>query len=303
MGKPGCVYTIAPIVGFLIVPYFDENGAKTFISLSDVETIGATLLERVQADSTDPRLYPTPRLRNVEPTRSDSVYETDAGGERFKIEGVGGVYTIASQLWDKDAAFAILRELKKYGCTALGVFPVDKKGQIWVKKEDPSSPFGYSMKMATSTFDAFAMLASDTTVAKTMINFDLDQTEDFSDMYPITAEQLQYDPTTELIGNGLVSASQTADTPQPSATTLAVRVYDAFGTATDTGDITGLVVGNFKVINKTDNTVITPSSAVETEDGYYLLTFVAQTTGDILVSRVSGAFGYEVADSNEVTSL
>jgi hypothetical protein len=91
---------------------------------------------------------------------------------------------------------------------------------------------------------------------------------------------------------GLVDIKQSG-AASVSATTATIRFTNIDGSAQGTA-FTGLVAGDFVLTDTTIAGVVAVSSAVENPDGTYLLTFAAQTTGDlgtITATKTSFDFG------------
>jgi hypothetical protein len=274
----------------IIVPRFKADGSRNTIDLSS-PTLGADI-QALLTTATDAqeRFYPFPRVENATFDRTDTVYETAPSTRKYKIDGVGGVRTFNFELWAKDAVHQILRELQVLGCSEVDFYLVDITGNLWGIKDSIDSNIIRGYEMATETFDAFKMYATDTTVQKIMTSWDLDNAEAEENSYAITAEELGY-KATSLKGN--ISGYQTLTAVL--ATELQSIVFDGFGSAADRGDIIGLLLANFTVYNETAAASVTPSGVVETSAGTYTITIPAQTTADILRVEVINAAGYDVA--------
>lgn len=299
-GKAPCVKNMAAIAGFVVFPRFNDSGVRNSFDLTSA-TLGQDLLNMIQVVSSpvsDFRIYPLPAVENVQPSRTDTVYDTAPSTQKYKVPGVGNVYTFAAEIWDQGAVNAILREMEEMGCSDTDFITVDVTGLVWLRKDTPNATIGYGWKMNTNTWDAFRMFASDTTVEKISFSFDLARFEKVSEGYYLDQAILGYEGTDLL--NGLLHAFQT---PTPlTATTTRVVVFDGFGSATDPGHVVGLLAANFKLYNQTTSTLVTPSAVSETAPGDYTLTHTAQTAGNDMVSRVT-ATGYDVEESDMYEAL
>jgi hypothetical protein len=296
LGRPNCVIEMKAIAFPIIVPRFKQNGDRNTIDLTSL-TLGADILALTQA-STDlvERLYPFPRCENISFDRTETVYETAPSTRKYKIDGVGGVRTFKFELWAKDAVHQILRELEKIGCTEVDFYLPDVAGTLWGIMDDQNVPVLRGYEMATETFDAFKTYATDTTVSKIMVMWDLDNSEAESHSYGITASELGYKANTL---KGLVTGNQVA--VATTTTTATATVTDGFGSAVNAGKITGLVSANFNLYNDTVNPlVLVPVASVEVSAGVYTLTYAAQTTGDVMRVSVINATGYDVVDTTFV---
>ena len=294
-GRPNCVLEQRAIAFPILVPRYKANGDRNTIDLNSA-TLGDDIKALIQA-STDlfSRLYPLPRMENVTTERTDTVYETAASTRKYKAPGVGGVRTFLMELWSKDAVNQILRELKKVGCSDVDFFLATVDGNLWGIMDNPETDTvlrGY--EMATETFDAFKDYATDTTVQKIMLSFDLDNQECEENAFAITAEELGYSSTTL---TGLIGAT-TASTAL-TTTTAKVTVSTGFGSAGSRGKVKGLLDANFSVVNNGPGSPgAVAVTSVETADGEYTLTFAAQTNGDDVRVDIINAAGYDVVGSN-----
>lgn len=295
LGRPNCVIEMKAIAFPIIIPRYKADGVtrNTINVLSP--TLGADIQALVSASTpSTERIYPFPRCENVTTSRTETVFETAASTRKYKIQGVGGVRSFLFELWGKEAANQILRELKKYGCTEVDFFLVDVAGSIWGIKDDVTDTILRGYEMSTETFDAFKEYATDTTVAKSMISWDLDNQECEENSYAITAGELGYNATSL---RGLVSAFQ-ALTPI-SNTTASDVVFTGFGSAGDRDDVVGLLIGNFTVENLDVPAGNIALSVLEGPDGTYLITTSAQTAGENHRVTVL-ATGYDVATQDFV---
>lgn len=289
LGRPKCVTEMGAIAFPIFWPRYDENGDRNTINVAS-PTLGADILDLIQADSATFRIYPAPKTEDVTAERTETVFQTFGSGRKIRIPGVGGIRTFMFNLVGKDAVNGILRELERYGCSDLDFGLVDVLGNLWLHKDDPNSTEATGFMMDSGTFDAFKVYATDTTTGMITISFDMDRFEKESEGYALTPDDLGYRATTL---SGLVTGIQEAEAV--TTTTATVTAFDGFGTGANTNEVTGLVTANFTAFNVTDNSSVSVTVA-EGIPGTYTLTFTAQTTGDVI--RVSiNAPGYDFADT------
>jgi hypothetical protein len=274
LNRPNCVIEMKAIAFPIIFPRYDKDGNRNFIDLATVTDVGQHIKDMIANYTTgDKRWVPFPRCENASFDRSETVYETAPSTRKYKIEGVGGVRTMKYELWGKDGVHAILRELEKIGCSEMDFVLVDVAGNIWGIKEDPTSTILTGYEMATETFDAFKVYATDTTTQKIMVQFDLDNETSESNSFAITPSELGYKGTTL---KGLVSTNLEA--LSATATTIIAYVSNGFGSALNALPITGLVVGDF-LVKVNGGAGAFPTSIVETTAGRYTLTVPTMASG------------------------
>ena len=300
LGRPNCVVEMKAIAFPIIVPRYKNDGTtRNSIDVTSL-TMGAQILALLSASipSTD-RIYPFPRCENVNPNnRTETVFETAPSTRKYKIDGVGGVRTFMFELWGKNAAHQILRELNKYGCSDVDFYLVDVAGTIWGVKDDITSTTMRGYTMSTETFDSFKEYATDTTIQKAMIAWDMDNAECEENAYGITADELIATggvSGTSLKGN--ISAFQALTVI--SNTTASDVVFSGFGTANDRDDIVGLLQANFTVENTDVPAGNIVTGVLEGPDGTYLITTSAQTAGENHKVTIL-ATGYDVATQDFV---
>lgn len=310
-GRPNCVIEQKALAFPIVVPRFGSNGSRNSLDLSvdpttlldpngdagNYASFGDYIKDKCEnpAWAAEDRFYCMPRVESATFERTETVYETAPSTRKYKVEGVGGVRTWAMQLWAKAAVSGMHRELSNYGCSELDVFYVDIAGAIWGIKDDSTTSVIRGYEMSAETWDVFKEYATDTTVGKLMVSFDLDNEECEENSYGITAGELGYKATSL---KGLISAYSTAE--DPTDTTIEVVLITGYGTASKAGTITGLDNAAFTVTSDISGELAHTVAAVESPDGTYLLTMdVALVSGHVITVDTI-ANGYSV-DSTKFT--
>jgi len=295
LGRPDCVIEMKAIAFPIIIPRYKADGVtRNTIDLASI-TLGQDIKDLVKASTALlERIYPFPRCENISFDRTDTVYETAPSTRKYKIAGVGGVRTFKFETWGKDAVHAILREMKKIGCTDVDFLLVDVAGSLWGIKDNESDTVMRGYTMATETFDAFKTYATDTTTSKLMFMWDLDNAEAEECSYAIVSSELGYSATTLKPNVGASISLVELD-----ATHVQFTVTSGFGTAVTNDPITGLVDANFVVTANGTPVPIIPS-IVETSAGVYSFNHLDAdiTVGDLVVGSVINAIGYDVANGS-----
>jgi len=298
MGRVNCVIEMKTVAFPIVVPRFDENGVRNVIDTSSA-TLGADIQALLLASlNTQSRIYPFPRVENVTWERTDTVFDTAPSTRKYKIDGVGGVYTLGFETWAKDAVMQIMREALKFGCSEFDVFLATIDGNLWGIKDAVTDTDLRGYEVSAETFDSFIQFATDTTVQKGMFSMDLDNAECVENSYAILAEEMTSTggvKSTALTGN--VSGYQTASAV--TNTSCQSVVFTGFGSAGDLDDVTGLVVGDFTVENTDTPGGDIAVSLVESPEGTYVITTSAMTATENYKITCTKA-GYDIADGTFV---
>lgn len=301
MNRPNCVIEQRALAFPVFVPRFKADGTRNTIDVASA-TVGADIQALINAADPLNRIYPMPRVENATFERTDTVYETAPSTRKYKIEGVGGVRTFNMELWGKDAVSAMLRELKKFGCSDIDMFYVDVAGNFWGIKDNVTDTLMRGYEVSAETFDAFREYATDTTTSKIMVSFDLDNQECEENSYAITSEELGYKANT-LVGlfTGYLTLAELVDG------TVTMDAFTAYGTANSRYDIVGLDtiappitlalvnLGAGGLGPAVPMTAPTGFAAVVGVDGQYTFDFLTAEAAlnDVIQLTITGATGYE----------
>ena len=291
MGRPNCVVEQRPMAFPIIVPRYKADGVtRNSIDLTSL-TLGDDIQTLIDAGTAaQERFYPFPRVENTTFERTDSVTEDAPSGRSYKIYGQGGIYTLAFELWAKDAVYPLLKQAENLGCSEFDYFYVSVDGYLWGElSADGENLYGYMAD--ANTYDAFNVFATDTTVQKINVSWDLDSDVALSSSFAISPEILGYKATTL---TPLIAATQSLEAA--STTSIVSTVTDGFGTAQELGYVTGISSLSFTAYNVTTAATIVVGGALETSDGVYDITIPAQTASDVV--RISANHpGYVIADA------
>lgn len=285
--RPNCVISQGALAMPILIPRYKADGSRNTIDLAvdpltylnpagiagDYATLGAYIRDKVENSEWDAqeRYYPMPRVENATFERTDKVYEVAPSTTKYAT-GLGGIRTWNMELWGDNSAFQIYRELKKFGCSDLDVFYIDLAGAIWGIKDDDKTSVIRGYEMGPNTWDVFKQLATDTTVGKLNVTFDLSNAECEENSYAITAEELGYQATSL---RGLISAYVAVDNTDLSTVVATVSTF--YGTAADSQKVLGLEDAEFIVTDALD-AVLPHTGTVENGDGVYTITMTAPLT-------------------------
>ena len=310
MARPNCVIEQKALAFPVIVPRYKADGTRNTIDLAvdpllllnpagvagDYATIGAYIKDKTDNAAWDAqeRFYPMPKVENASFERTETVYETAPSTQKYKLDS-GGVRSWKMELWAKDSVFQIYRELKKFGCSELDVFYIDVAGAIWGIKDDASTSVIRGYEMSSETWDVFKDYATDTTVSKLMVSFDLENSECEENSYAITSDELGYKATAL---KGLISGYTSADNTDLS--TIVVDVTTRYGSASTYQPIVGLLLANFLVVDSLAGAVAVTSVTENPNGTYTLATTAPMTVTDTYTVNVVDASTYDVASSSFV---
>ena len=97
-----------------------------------------------------------------------------------------GKRSFSGELWSEDSTPTLLGKLQLNRCVDFGVYIVDVNGNLIGSKADG---YLYPIPVDNPSFDPKFMFATDSTVQKLMIGFDVDRLFDESTMYMVTPEE------------------------------------------------------------------------------------------------------------------
>ena len=298
-GVPGCTIEMGAMASPVFEYKLDAAGVRNGIDVTSA-TVGADITAKILASTAvTSRLFPTVRVQNPTVSRTDTNYETTANGDKFKLDGEGGIYSFLFEYYGKDGVFQILREFKKMGCTDIVMYIATTDGNLWGTKDSVNGSMLYGYELSKETIDAYYQFAVPGAKARTMVSFDVDRDVCFENSYVITsAEMVATGGVKSTSFSPLITGNQTIT--NPSATTFQVELYEGFGTANNRNDITGLLAAAFTVTDITaglPGTPLTVSTAPESPDGTYLLTLSAPVTAADIIKFEVTALGYDVIDA------
>lgn len=292
-GRPACIDDIADITTFL--PCVPKN------QLFDLDALNYNaLIAKFTASDIEDRILGMPQMQEVKLPIADSLIKEASNQRKQFIRE--GKRSFEGDMWGTDATPAMKAKLRSLRCCGDvgGFFPTSKNQLIGVRKlVNTVSGAVYkftAIKFDGQSFDPKLMLAEATEPNMIRVLFDLDRNFDDGELWVIDCDNL-WDATNEVMTQldlanlPVIIDCQLTENSATTTTTIELAINDDFRNGTriagvdDVGNVTGLVLADFLVENVTDSTTITPSSVAETSTGVYLITFVAQTSADVI--RVS----------------
>jgi len=277
-GLPNCVLIAGVTYTVMLQSRYDALGEENFIDLSDPTTLGATIKTLTSA-ATDPlsRLYPLPRAESVTQEKTATVYETAPSQTKYKVQE--GIRTIMAQFWADNSDIRFLGTLNSFGCSDMNYYLIDRNGNIWGSQTEDGKLFG--IPVSASSWDAMLAWATDTTVQKIMLQFDVEYGFNDATLAGITPKTLGYSATTL---RGLITAHAVV-VGTPTVTSAVVDIYyESSNAVQNKKPVKGFVTADFTVaeIEPTPGPIPVTASESGAVPARYTLTYATQTSGDTL---------------------
>ncbi len=298
MGRDNCAIEMRTVAFPIFFPRFKADGTRNTIDTTSA-TLGADIQGLIAASTaTLNRLYPFPRVEEPTWSRTDTGFETASSTQKYKVFGLGGVYTFAFQTWGKDASFQQMREALNFGCTDIDMLLATVDGNLWGIKDEITDTILRGYELNTETYDSYVEFANATTVAKGMFTVDLDNTEIVENSYAIlSSEMIDTGGVKSTALSPVIAGYQTGSAV--TNTTCQSVVFTAGGSAGNAVDITGLLAADFTVENTDVPAGDTVVSLVESPNGTYVITTSAMTAAENYKITCTRA-GYDIADGTFV---
>jgi len=295
-GVPSCYGVFDVTKQAILVEYFTPTGAINGIDLSTLA--GGTTLDQAYLDARikdlNPRTrwYPTPELKNITDERSDDIVEEFEDSSSVFIQE--GARSFEGMIIKGDPV--LLGNLKSWRCLTVGVFFIDKSGNLIGKQTRVG--FLDPILLQDDSFSASLIKGTDTTKQKDTIKFDVSQLEDDADLRMIEGANV----TANLLGvGGLVDVI--AETPTAITTAgFTVQLNTPFGGVTSPIPAEGLTIADFSAVEISPTpgaiTFLTVTESGVNAGEYAFVFTVAQTSGDLI--RVSNTLSGPLSKSFDV---
>jgi hypothetical protein len=286
----------------MLMPVCDSTGTRNFINLTG--TINAALFTAMINDTDNSqRLYPLPELKDVNDTRNDPVLQTFADDSTIFIRD--GIRNFEGRIVGKNASPALKGKIESARCGEMGVFLVDRLGNLIGIVSDDKTKM-YPIRLDSESIAAMFVNATDTTIQAIRLMFNFHPDEQDSCIGMITATELT--DAKPLLMKGLLDVYSTVS--GISTTGATVELYTDYGSAITPVRVKGLVTADFvssvggatsKVRNSTDaaDIAVTVTEGTGDNAGIYTLAWVAQTVSDVIIVKpLKNGFDFtEVTDS------
>ncbi len=299
----GCIPIIRAFEKFILVDTFNSLGVANEIDVTG--TFNAAYFAALinQTDRTK-RWMPTPKVKNVENVRAESLMESFNDGSKEFIEP--GIRNIKSLFTGAEASPQFAGKINSHRGSQKSFYGIDKAGNLVGCLGSTSSMLA-PIPMEGNTIDAIYQATTDTTIQKIAFNFDVSVTFDDADLRMIAANELSVS-----IKDLKSLIDVTATYSNKTTTTLSVALKTQGGTLLNPVPVEGLAVTDFVSsstaatgkMRRTNNTPadVTLTLASESPAGVYNFTFTTQTAGDIeVIKPLKDGFDFTAVVANPVT--
>jgi len=270
-GLPNCQPIASVAKKLIIVPTFNDAGAKNGILLSD--TLDQAYFDaKVNEADASARWFPLPSMENITNERADSILETAGSGKLAFIRE--GVKSFFGEMWKQSPAF--LGKLKEARCTDISIFIIDNDGNLIGSCPDEDG-YIYPIQVDKESWDAKLVDSTDTTVQKVSLGFNWSDDEKDEDIRMITSD----DYTGNLLAlKGLLDVC--VEAVSVGTTQAVVKITTIYGSKASPVAIKGLLVGDLVLTNNTTQLPVVIATLTEAPAGTYTLDYAAQTIADEL---------------------
>lgn len=287
-GTPNCSTSIEVPVKLFVQSLYDAEGNKNMIDLSTIagpEDLDAAFFSAMINDTDkSKRLFPLPKMKNVENTRGENRLETFKDGSKLYIGQ--GTRTFKALIVGKEATPQLAGKLESLRCTDFGIYMAGQTGSFI--GSDATAGYLQPINIDQDSFSAKYMPPTDDAVQKIEISFDFDVTEYDQNLRAIVSEEMTCD-VREL--RGLLDVYVNYVDVTSAFTT--VDLYTDYGTALNRIPVEGLVTADFissdtlatgKIYNVTDDSDESITLTVEssTIPGRYTLSYSGVNSADVL---------------------
>ena len=282
MGRPACVKTMEDVFTFIFIPRYNATDVRNTVDLTSA-TLGADILAlKLQSTADGSRIYPLPRVYDFDSSSTEPKYDTTTDDTKFKLKGVGEVYSWSGKLKDKDAAFRAYNEIDKTGCGLVDVWVIDKDATIWMAMDNFTDTIARGIAISSSSFTASYEFATSSRTNGIPFTFDLESKDEIKRMVGITQEEhgLQL---TDFAPLQAVDVALTS----VSSTVITVEVFNPYADVTNPGFV-GLLDANFDFNNLNTGSAVSGTTTVVGGGVYTFTAASAITSGHIIESSISG---------------
>lgn len=259
----------------IVVQKYDSTGVRNFIDVG----AGHAAIDQAYFDAlinhTDEskRIFPLPKLDNVDDVKGDPTSETLNSQEILPISD--GIRTFTGVMVKESAKMVEVLEAMR--CVNNAVYMIDKEGKLIGEMSSDGTKL-YPVDVAQATWNARLVKTTDATVQKIQLDFSFEQDVQDGRLNFILPSEM--DNVDALALNGLFDLISTITTP--TATSLVVQLDFIYGSALTKQKAINLLAADFVLYNTTTSLAVVIDSIAEV-DGTYTVSYAAGVTaGDIL---------------------
>ena len=290
-GRPNCVPLFSVTNNLIQVPLFDNDGNRNGIDLN--APLPDWNVDLINAADSSQRWFPIPTFENVELPKADSQFEEANSGRMAFLRQ--GKRSFSGELWADDSTPTFLGKLEKGRCVDFGVYIVDVNGNLIGSKENG---YLYPIPVDNASWDPRFNFATDSTVQKIMLGFDVDRNFDESTMYMITTDEAGIDFSSL---RGLTDVNITF-VGIPSATLASITAAFDYGTALNPIVYVGAdLVSDWTLFNVTTGLPVVIDTVTPDGNGGYQLAYSAGVTATDIIKVTVNKLGFD-GEASSVTA-
>jgi len=287
-GVDNCVILFGTTHNFILVPTYKADGTRNFIDISS-PTLGADIQSMVSINTPMlERLYPLSFAENITRAKTDRVLETAPSGNIYNVQD--GLRQNHMEFYGDSGTVRGLEQLQKFGCTQMSYYSVDINGTLeGVLESDGSNEF-YPFPIMDNSYFAQFEYATDTTINKLMLDFNLQRNFDESTIYYLTKADLGFSATSL---KGLIPCTMTVS--NITTTGVTVKVGKNNGSALAFKPLSGMLGGDFALYDNTGVAIVPILGSTEVNPGEYALTY-ADVLGANEFTLSAVVMGHDIQD-------
>ena len=298
-----CVPIIRALEKFIFVPTYNSLGVANEIDVTGGPFNSAYFSALVNNTDATERWFVLPQMKNVQNVRAESLMESFEDGSKVFLNQ--GIRNVMGLIVGSDSSPQLKGKIVSHRGNAISIYGIDKAGNL-VGKVGSTADMLAPIELEADTIDAIFQMTTDTAIQKIALSFDINITEDDSELRLLTASEMAvsiknlrglYDVTS--VNSGI------------STTGLTVSLFTQGGTLLNPVMVEGLLITDFvssvggatsRLYNETDLANVTIATFAESAPGVYDLTFVGQTVSDVIVIKpLKDGFDFTAVQANTAT--
>ncbi len=294
----GCTPIMEVVEKFIEVSYFKNDGTINEIDLTDTFNLAYFTALVNNADETL-RWYPLPFVKNMVDERADSDFETF--DDKTKIErqvGIRSVKTMITTLGNNAGAVSpqMVGKINDKKCKVSGLFGITKSKQLVGEMIND----GYLAPIRIDNGSISAKLiktGSGATTQKIDLAFDWHLDVQDERLRTLEADEMSTDIS---LLNGLLDVTSTYSAI--GQTSFKATLKTQYGSFLNPVLVEGLVAGDMALYNVTDSASVTITTAIESPDGTYTISYASQSAADVLRLTISkDGYDFTAVTANTIT--
>lgn len=294
----GCTPIMEVVEKFIEVSYFKADGTINEIDLTDTFNLAYFTALVNNADETL-RWYPLPFVKNMVDERADSDFETF--DDKTKIErqvGIRSVKTMITTLGNNAGAVSpqMVGKINDKKCKVSGLFGITKSKQLVGEMIND----GYLAPIRIDNGSISAKLiktGSGATTQKIDLAFDWHLDVQDERLRTLEADEMSTDIS---LLNGLLDVTSTYSAI--GQTSFKATLKTQYGSYLNPVLVEGLVAGDMALYNVTDSASVTITTAIESPDGTYTISYASQSAADVLrLTITKDGYDFTAVTANTIT--